>query len=470
MRVTRYKTTQAEEAIITGLSSEIQTAYNSAPAVDKGIVVIEDVLRDAACVISGSLSLDMMDFNEVFTEAQKVQASVGTRVSAEYVIDRLFMLRRDLVQFSECEACKGIVADQGMDHSSKCQQVFRMLVEVFSSYYSSGASGSSSQTPATGTPISFYTNILTAVLPPAPTGSTTGDADADVASTADGYTHSGNDKFQHTTYDYSKSKMTAQEILKLAEKIINECPEVFNLAANFLTALAEADQEREDTDAGQMSRKRKMLHHSEMGRIDKGELLKPEEVVDRNIMLKKVKVTQYQDMQTEDQCLYVALDVSGSMQGAPLMCGKALLLALGKNALENGETFMYRLFNDAPSDRKEVSPETWKDFVKDIIATSADGGTNIMTTLRQVANDISTNSMDKEIVLITDATEAIDPAEVQARIPVDTSVLLIANSGSNEQVRKGYERAFKHVFQTQFRTVSEALQNGIQFIRSGGIK
>lgn len=123
-------------------------------------------------------------------------------------------------------------------------------------------------------------------------------------------------------------------------------------------------------------------------------------------------------------------------------------LALGKNALENGETFMYRLFNDAPSDRKEVSPETWKDFVKDIVATSADGGTNIMTTLRQVANDISTNSMDKEIVLITDATETLDPAEVQARIPVDTSVLLIANSGSNEQVRKGYERAFKHVFQT----------------------
>ena len=93
-----------------------------------------------------------------------------------------------------------------------------------------------------------------------------------------------------------------------------------------------------------------------------------------------------------------------------------------------------------------------------------------MTTLRQVANDISINSMDKEIVLITDATETLDPAEVQARIPVDTSVLLIANSGSNEQVRKGYERAFKHVFQTQFRTVSEALQNGIQFIRSGGIK
>lgn len=119
-----------------------------------------------------------------------------------------------------------------MDHSSKCQQVFKMLVEVFSSYYSSELLGSSSQAPATGTRC-FYTNIHSGASSSPYRFSYWGRRMRMLRLQRMG-THSGRDQFQHTTYDYSKAKMTAQDILRLAEKIINECPEVFNLAANFL--------------------------------------------------------------------------------------------------------------------------------------------------------------------------------------------------------------------------------------------
>ena len=95
-----------------------------------------------------------------------------------------------------------------------------------------------------------------------------------------------------------------------------------------------------------------------------------------------------------------------------------------------------------------------------------------MRTLSQVGVDIKTKKLDMEMVLITDATESIDPAEVKERVPTDTSVLLIADSRSQstKSVIGQYERSFKSVHVANFSTVAGALANGIDFIKTGGLK
>ena len=469
MRVTTYTATPQEINIINAAAPDIAGAEGSVPTADRDLVVVSDLLVDLIPAVKGTTRSHIMDFNDLYTEAAKLTAH---RTDAARIIDTLFSLRRDLLIFSECQAAKLIQNDMSTPYEEKLKGLFRSVIEAIKGFYASSQGSAGSEGSGAGSPIEFYNNIITVVLPPdQPSGEAINDHDSAVSGQSE-VGHFNSSQWNELHFDQGAAKITAKEVLKLTEKIINECPDIFALASSFGKALKEAAVEEKDCDHGPDQYDRKMRHTSEITKVRKQELAQPDEVVDSKLANKTLRVVQRRDEIAEDQYVYVLLDISGSMDGSPLMCGKALLIALCKDTLEQGKMFYYRFFNDSTSPEYTVDQTNWKEFLMRVVTLSTSGGTNIMRTLSHVGVDIKTKKLDMEMVLITDATESIDPAEVKERVPTDTSVLLIADSRSQstKSVIGQYERSFKSVHVANFSTVAGALANGIDFIKTGGLK
>jgi len=143
--------------------------------------------------------------------------------------------------------------------------------------------------------------------------------------------------------------------------------------------------------------------------------LSMDDVIDRKIMDKSLKVINYKDRVDQKQLLYALLDCSGSTRDFyhrisinRIAFIKAIAIALGKKAIADKSKFYFRWFNGNVFDvYKLQSRSQWGNFLKHILNRSAIGGTNIDLALHVASGDIfnEIDGMDKcDIIVITDGT------------------------------------------------------------------
>jgi Mg-chelatase subunit ChlD len=157
---------------------------------------------------------------------------------------------------------------------------------------------------------------------------------------------------------------------------------------------------------------RKMRRQSDMVRANKMELVLGDDLLDRKLASKSLRVIAYRERREKKQCLYALLDRSGSTGGnnrLPFI--KGLAIGLGKKALADKSVFYCRWFDGGVKSLFILrTREDWPGFLSYILNQRPDGGTDIDFAISTAVKDIDRGEqgLDKtDVIVITDGTEDI---------------------------------------------------------------
>ena len=142
-----------------------------------------------------------------------------------------------------------------------------------------------------------------------------------------------------------------------------------------------------------------------------------DDVLDRKVMNHDVKVINYKERKEQKQMLYALLDCSGSTDKSYQKLGldrigfiKAVAIALGKKAIQDGSMFHFRWFDHGVRDMYTLKEKAqWGNFLTHIL-NMAQAGTNIDLAMHVASEDIEKEigETDKsDMIVITDGTADI---------------------------------------------------------------
>ena len=143
-----------------------------------------------------------------------------------------------------------------------------------------------------------------------------------------------------------------------------------------------------------------------------------DDVMDRKIMNRDLRVFQHKERKEQKQLLYALLDSSGSTDDYypslninRIAFIKSVAIALGKKAIADASTFYFRWFNSNVRDAYKLFDRSqWGNFLTHILNEYPFGGTNIDLAMHVAADDIfkEIDGMDKsDMIVITDGTADI---------------------------------------------------------------
>jgi uncharacterized protein with von Willebrand factor type A (vWA) domain len=128
------------------------------------------------------------------------------------------------------------------------------------------------------------------------------------------------------------------------------------------------------------------------------QFLYPNEIFDKMLMDKDLKVKRYQSRRKKKQILYLLVDVSGSMSGARQMVATSIAVAYIKKAISEKSIYFFRHFDDKPFELHRVTNE--EEAVKEINYLlknpKSGGGTCINNALTTAMKDINNPKLFKQ--------------------------------------------------------------------------
>lgn len=177
-------------------------------------------------------------------------------------------------------------------------------------------------------------------------------------------------------------------------------------------------------------------------------------------------VPQYRERKKRKQLIYVLGDVSSSMGGERReMFMKAVMISLGRKAIEDTGRMFYRFFESSPHALKGLTARyQWPSFSEEIIDKQMSGGTSIHNAVAQASEDIEKIKEvddETELVLITDGTELLDADEINKRVTCKKYCILLESVGSS--MLDSYKKCFDTVLVANVSSVDDAMKHGLEF-------
>jgi uncharacterized protein with von Willebrand factor type A (vWA) domain len=193
----------------------------------------------------------------------------------------------------------------------------------------------------------------------------------------------------------------AKNIKKIAQCIKNGNFKVLDVARKFdVTEQYVREEEVKDVDYPEKDwRIASMKNLSDFPAILPYQFLYPNEIFDKMLIDKDLKVKQYQSRRKKKQILYLLIDVSGSMSGARQVVATAIAVAYIKKAISEKSIYFFRYFDDKPFDLHKVTnePEALKEISYLMGNPHSGGGTNITRALETAIQDINDPKLFKQI-------------------------------------------------------------------------
>ena len=142
-----------------------------------------------------------------------------------------------------------------------------------------------------------------------------------------------------------------------------------------------------------------------------------EDVIDRKIMNKSLKVAKYRERREQKQVVLAGLDCSGSTGHqyrnglSRLQFIKAFAIALGRKAIRDKSMFYFRWFRGGVKDLFILKDQSqWGSFLSAVLDERDDGNTDVDFVLHTLVRDIEKDvvELDKaDILIITDGTQDV---------------------------------------------------------------
>lgn len=247
---------------------------------------------------------------------------------------------------------------------------------------------------------------------------------------------------------------------------------LFELAHNFEAKTESMLKEsRKDAVVGNSVRLRKMTRMSDINLLKHDQWCLPDEVFDVKFLKKQLIVEQPVTLMAKKQRLFMICDLSSSMEQYNRMTfQRAMMLALGKDALSNGGEIGFLWFNNDVSQVYNYSdPGRWPDFLADVLTACPYGYTYIHKALYAatdyVTRKVRSGDMDEtEILLITDGTEKISSGEIRERLGDRVRSHCILLERPNDAILDGYRQSFDTVGVINSASMEEATQKGLNII------
>jgi len=216
-----------------------------------------------------------------------------------------------------------------------------------------------------------------------------------------------------------KIKQMVNELLSDDNAIIFEIAK--NLETSFFTPSKKGKLYETDNISSNMhfSKMRKMNDLSKSVKFE----LANDEVLDRKIMSKTIRVIKYKERKSLKQCLYALLDRSSSTDSNNRdLFIKAVAIALAKKALKDETVFYCRWFEGRLGSLFELRGRShWNTFLDFILNTHPSGGTDMDMALTYAVKDIDKgerDGLDKcDIIMVTDGTEDIKTPTLKELLP-----------------------------------------------------
>lgn len=190
---------------------------------------------------------------------------------------------------------------------------------------------------------------------------------------------------------------------------------IFNIAKNLEMGFSQ-DRSGKLVDTDLISSNQTIAKMRNMGDLRKAvlmDMVNPD-IFDRKVMQKQIRIKKFRRRVGQKQCLYALLDKSSSTaENSRIKFIKAVGLALGKKALEDGSVFYCRWFEGRTDSLFKLQHRSqWKSFLDYILNTRPTGGTDIDFAMKTALQDMESEveGTDKaDLILITDGTEDITP-------------------------------------------------------------
>lgn len=374
------------------------------------------------------------------------------------ILSQLFDSRRDIVEFAQGDLIRDLYHDTSMEYDDKVRVLLQGMEVVLDSILnpqSGGKGGAPSQSP-----YKAYGDMLESLAPPRPKSEEGGESQ-----------HSGRMKEEvNEMYRASRSASYADTLKKLIRKVYDTGKQaLFTLAANFDYTLQHKDgSQLKEAFIGNTVKTRRMRGMADLKNLRPIDLTYDQAQFDAQLARKSFRIEQPMERYQKNQLIYVLADSSGSMDcRLREQFMKAVVISLGRNAIENNGHLYLRWFTSSPSPLYKISTrDHWYGFLERVVDKSMNGGTNLHSALFQASDDIQNSSEvvdETEIVLVTDGTESANPEEIAERVKVPCHVILLEEPAAH--VLEGYKECFKSVTLVHADTLESALEGGIEFLK-----
>ena len=422
--------------------------------------VYEDII---ACLKLGYRRLPryLVDFKQLYAETAR-KFSTQKNGNYEDILKKVFEARRDIIEFAEGDLLKDLRRDRNLTYDQKVKLLLLGMEQVLKDILKPKDQPqvkSIKDVNKSSTPYKTYGNLLSNIVPPTP--------NQGIKAKSSFSNRAANEEAEDVLENVNKDR-----ILDLIKKIYKlNANKLFKLAQNFNLSLKGSEKiEYKEVKIGDSVKFRKMRNIDDLLKIRKQDWALPEEVFDVKLMKKNFLIEQPTKKVSRTQLIYVLADASGSMSdmGVGIREGfmKAILVSLGRNAIESRAILYFRFFNSLSSPLYKLQKRSeWFHFMNQVLDKRMTGGTDINVALHDAARDIEeTNFVDgrTEIVLITDGTEFIDPDEIHEKIKVPIHAVLLEMS--NDNVIASYTRAFTSLIVSKSNNMEEAMKDGLKLM------
>lgn len=228
----------------------------------------------------------------------------------------------------------------------------------------------------------------------------------------------------------------AKNIKKIADSIKRGDFKILDVARKFdATEQYSREEEVKDVDYPEKDwRISSMKNLSDFPNILPYQFLYPNEIFDKMLIDKDLKVKQYQSRRKKKQVLYILIDVSGSMSGARQLVATSIAVAYLKKAISEKSIYFFRHFDDRPFDLHKVTTEieATKEIKWLLKNPKSGGGTCINNALTKAIEDINNPELFKqsqEEIELNDRT-TLDDKQLYER----ADILIITDGEDNVSV------------------------------------
>lgn len=164
---------------------------------------------------------------------------------------------------------------------------------------------------------------------------------------------------------------------------------------------------------------KKMNRFKDLKRALNMDMAMDNDVLDRKIMSKGLKVRKFRERKDKKQFLYALLDKSGSMDHHYDALGinriqfvQAIAIALGKKAVSDGSKFYFRWFDGGVQNvYKLTNSGQWPKFLNAILDTAPGGSTDIDLAMHTSVGDMNVGMAESDksdMIIITDGTQDLE--------------------------------------------------------------
>jgi hypothetical protein len=427
---------------------------------DDLLVTCEDIYQDSVALLNVGYEhvyKHLVPFKILYEEAARMYVA-GEEERWDAAVSKLFRCRRDIVELSQGNFFKSLFHSTELTYEDKVKVLLEGIKVSMKKLLEDGSSSSGSLP----TPYSMLGDIMSCLMP-ATKKICPGEIQA-----GDGFSRDGAEGCEKL----KESQVIRDALSKLVQVVYDEGKfNIFKLAKNFVLSLSQKDgSDLRDVWVGNTFAFRKMRKYSDIRYVQKKDLALPGEVFDSKFIKKSFIIAQPRERFEKSQLVYVLADCSGSMSGYGTreMFMKAILLSLGRDALERECQFYFRWFNhDVREVYKMTGWSQWSAFAREVLEMNMGGGTNIHNALAYAGDDIRKSKEIKdetEIIVITDGTESVHKDEIAERLKGVTRAYAVLLERVNKEIFREYEKAFTAVLMAQTGTVEEAMQAGLKFV------